>query len=61
MNTRLVKLLIVIATAVGVQVATVLANLDLSQVDDWRTWLAGVLVGIANAVGTSVLAFKAAQ
>lgn len=54
----LIKLLVVIATAILVQAATVLATLDVSAVDDWRQWLIGVLVGIANAVGLAVLAWR---
>jgi len=56
--TNLQRFLIVVGSAILFQVAGVLANVGADDLADWKGWLAGAAVGIANAIGVAVLALK---
>lgn len=58
--TQLQRILIVLGSAVGFQLASALAQVGAGDLMDWRRWLLGLAVGCLNALGIAAVALKTA-
>lgn len=58
MLTKLQTILIVVGSAVGLQVASALVDISPDDLAEPGTWLKGLLIGVLNAIGVSIIALK---
>jgi hypothetical protein len=58
--TKVQRILLIVGTAVGFQLATIAATFDAEAVTDWQAWLVSVLAGAANAAGVAIIATRTA-